>query len=144
RPRSRPAGGPLKVTPPLGLRHYVFPLVGESAYGDSYGAPRGDVPGNWHHGDDIFAKLGTPVAAVASGTLNRIGWEKLGGWRLWVRDSLGNEFYYAHLAGYSPLALRSNRVTAGPVIGLVGNTGDAFTPPPHPPFGTHPHSLPPL
>jgi murein DD-endopeptidase MepM/ murein hydrolase activator NlpD len=132
---------PLKVTPPLGLSGYVFPVVGEVSYGDTYGAFRGDVPGNWHHGDDIFAKLGTPVVAVASGTLNRVGWEKLGGWRLWVRDSLGNEFYYAHLAAYSPRALRSNNVTAGEVVGFIGNTGDAFTTWPHLHFEVHPRSL---
>src|SRR5207253_2507628 len=125
-------GGAVKArTVELGLSGYVSPVVGEAAYGDTYGAFRGDVPGSWHHGDDIFAKLGTPVVAVASGTLNRVGWEKLGGWRLWVRDSLGNEFYYAHLAAYSPLALRSNRVTAGPVLGLVRHPGAAFTAPPH-------------
>jgi murein DD-endopeptidase MepM/ murein hydrolase activator NlpD len=143
RPAHAKAKGsrPLKVTPPLGLPRYVFPVAGDASYGDSYGGPRGDVPGNWHHGDDIFAKLGTPVVAVASGTLNRVGWERLGGWRLWVRDSLGNEFYYAHLSGYSPLALHSNRVEAGEVIGFVGNTGDAFTTPPHLHFEIHPRSL---
>jgi hypothetical protein len=132
---------PLKVTPPLALRHYVFPVVGPSDYGDTYGAFRGDVPGNWHHGDDIFAPLGTPVVAVASGTINRVGWEHLGGWRLWVRDSAGDEFYYAHLAGYAPSDLRSNRVVAGQVIGFLGNTGDAFTTAPHLHFEIHPRQL---
>jgi hypothetical protein len=133
---------PLKVTPRLGLRGYVFPLAGAAArFGDSYGAFRPDVSGSWHHGDDIFAPVGTPVVAVASGTLNRVGWERIGGWRLWVRDPLGNEFYYAHLAGYSPSALRSRRVRAGQVLGFVGNTGDAFTTPFHLHFEVHPHQL---
>jgi hypothetical protein len=76
------ADEPLKGTPPLGQRHFTFPVVGVSDYIDTYGAFRSDVPGNWHHGDDIFAALGTPVVAVASGTINRVGWERLGGWRL--------------------------------------------------------------
>ena len=134
-------GAPLSVTPPLGLRRYVFPVVGESDYIDTYGAFRGDVPGNWHHGDDIFAPIGAPVVAVANGTLNRVGWQRLGGWRLWVRDRLGNEFYYAHLSGYSPLALRSRLVRAGEVIGFIGNTGDAFTTSPHLHFEVHPRGL---
>jgi murein DD-endopeptidase MepM/ murein hydrolase activator NlpD len=141
RHRLEVLGAPLKRTPPLGLKHYVFPVAGQSDYVDTYGAFRGDVPGNWHHGDDIFAALGTPVVAVASGTLNRVGWEHLGGWRLWVRDSRGNEFYYAHLSGYSPLALHSTRVKAGEVLGFVGNTGDAFTTSPHLHFEVHPHQL---
>jgi murein DD-endopeptidase MepM/ murein hydrolase activator NlpD len=134
-------GAPLTVTPPLALRHYDFPVAGASEYIDTYGAFRSDVPGNWHHGDDIFAPLGTPVVAVAGGTINRVGWEKLGGWRLWVRDDAGDEFYYAHLSGYVPTDLRSNRVRAGEVIGFVGNTGDAFTTAPHLHFEVHPRRL---
>jgi hypothetical protein len=129
------------VTPPLGQRHYIFPVAGPSDYVDTYGGFRSDVPGNWHHGDDIFAPLGTPVVAVASGTINRVGWEKLGGWRLWVRDSVGDEFYYAHLSGYTPTDLASNRVRAGGVIGFIGNTGDAFTTSPHLHFEIHPRTL---
>jgi murein DD-endopeptidase MepM/ murein hydrolase activator NlpD len=138
---AAPQDGPLKVTPPLGVRGYVFPVLGSPAVGDGYGDFRADVSGGWHHGDDIFAPLGTPVVAVASGTLNRVGWEVIGGWRLWVKDRRGNEFYYAHLSGYSPLALYRRRVRAGEVIGFVGNTGDAYTTPPHLHFEIHPHQF---
>jgi hypothetical protein len=144
RPRkkhARPTREPLTVTPPLSKQRFVFPVVGPTDYGDSYGAFRGDVPGRWHHGDDLFAPLGTPVVAVASGTINRVGWERLGGWRLWVRDRAGDQFYYAHLSGYAPTALRSNRVEAGDVIGFIGNTGDAFTTSPHLHFEVHPRPL---
>jgi hypothetical protein len=132
---------PLKVTPPLGLGAYVFPVVGVSGYGDSYGAFRGDVHGKWHHGDDIFAPLGAPVVAVANGTINRVGWHKVGGWRLWVRDAAADEFYYAHLSGYAPRVLHTRRVRAGDVLGFVGNTGDAFGGAPHLHFEVHPHQL---
>jgi hypothetical protein len=132
---------PLKVTPPLGQGVYVFPVVGVSGYGDSYGAFRGDVHGKWHHGDDIFAPLGVPVVAVASGTINRVGWHKVGGWRLWVRDAAADEFYYAHLSGYAPRVFHRRHVKAGDVIGFVGNTGDAFGGAPHLHFEVHPHQL---
>jgi hypothetical protein len=137
--RLRRAHRPLTMTPSLGLSHYVFPVAGPASFGDSYGAPRSDV--SWHHGDDIFAPLGAPVVAVADGTLNRVGWERLGGWRLWVRDRLGNEFYYAHLSGYTRTALREKRVEAGQVLGFVGDTGDAFGTPFHLHFEIHPRSL---
>ena len=140
-PRHKPGRQPLTVTPPLEAGPYIFPVAGNAAFGDSYGGLRTDVPGGWHHGDDIFAPLGTPVVSVADGTLNRIGWERLGGWRLWVRDRAGDEFYYAHLSGYSPLALSGDRVHRGEVIGFVGNTGDAFTTLPHLHFEIHPRSL---
>jgi Peptidase family M23 len=141
RHRKRLGDDPLTVTPSLGVDHYMFPVAGGSNYVDTYGGFRGDVPGNWHHGDDIFAAIGTPVVAVADGTLNRVGWERLGGWRLWVRDAMRNQFYYAHLSGYSPLALHSKRIKAGDVIGFIGNTGDAFTTSPHLHFEIHPHQL---
>jgi murein DD-endopeptidase MepM/ murein hydrolase activator NlpD len=140
-PRHKPGRQPLTVTPPLEAGPYMFPVGGNAFFGDTYGALRTDVPGGWHHGDDIFAPLGTPVVAVADGTLNRIGWERLGGWRLWVRDRAGDEFYYAHLSGYSPLALSGEQVHRGEVIGFVGNTGDAFTTLPHLHFEIHPRSL---
>ncbi len=129
------------VTPPLGQGSYVFPVVGVSGYGDSYGGFRGDVHGKWHHGDDIFAPLGAPVVAVANGTINRVGWHTVGGWRLWVRDAAADEFYYAHLSGYAPSVFHSKHVTAGEVIGFVGNTGDAYTGPTHLHFEVHPHQL---
>jgi hypothetical protein len=132
---------PLTITPPLEGGPYLFPVDGAVEFGDSYGGLRTDVSGGWHHGDDIFAKLGTPVVAVADGTLNRVGWEKIGGWRLWVRDRAGDEFYYAHLSGYTSAALAGGRVEAGEVIGFVGNTGDAFTTMPHLHFEIHPRPL---
>jgi murein DD-endopeptidase MepM/ murein hydrolase activator NlpD len=139
--KRRATHEPLKVTPPLALSHYTFPVLEPAEYIDTYGAFRSDVPGNWHHGDDIFAPLGTPVVAVATGTINRVGWEHLGGWRLWVRDAAGDEFYYAHLSGYTAGDLHSNKVKAGQVIGFIGNTGDAFTTSPHLHFEIHPRGL---
>jgi murein DD-endopeptidase MepM/ murein hydrolase activator NlpD len=141
RKRRRHARQPLKVTPRLGETGYAFPVAGGASYVDTYGANRRDVSDGWHHGDDLFAPLGTPVVAVANGTLGLRGWEKLGGWRLWLTDAKGNQYYYAHLAGYSPQALRNRHVRAGEVLGFVGRTGDAFTTPPHLHFEIHPVSL---
>jgi murein DD-endopeptidase MepM/ murein hydrolase activator NlpD len=132
---------PLKVTPPLGLPSYVFPVARGASYGDTYGGPRSDIADGWHHGDDLFAPLGTPVLAVANGTLGLVGWNRLGGWRLWLHDEAGNQFYYAHLAAYSRWILHHRTVKAGQVIGFLGRTGDAFTTPPHLHFEIHPKSL---
>ena len=129
------------VTPKLTAGHYVFPVYGPSAYSDTFGAPRGDVSGGWHHGDDIFAPLGAPLLAVADGTVFSVGWNDIGGWRLWLRDTAGNEFYYAHLSAYTALAADGRHVHAGDVLGFVGNTGDAATTPFHLHFEVHPVSL---
>jgi murein DD-endopeptidase MepM/ murein hydrolase activator NlpD len=133
---------PPSITPPLKTPGgYVFPVYGPSSFGDTFGAPRGDVSGGWHHGDDIFAPLGAPILAVASGTVFSVGWNEIGGNRLWLRDGAGNEFYYAHLSAYTPLAVNGNHVNAGDVLGFVGNTGDAQGTPFHLHFEVHPVGL---
>jgi hypothetical protein len=132
---------PLKALPSLSYTpsHYVFPVDGGASYVDTYGANRSDIYDGWHHGDDLFAPLGTPVVAVATGTLSLVGWNPLGGWRLWLTDGKGNSFYYAHLAGYARTILEHHQVQRGQVIGFLGRTGDAFTTTPHLHFEIHPH-----
>ena len=132
---------PPNVTPKLSAGGYVFPVYGNSSFIDTFGAPRGDVSGGWHHGDDIFAALGTPLLAVANGTVFSVGWNKVGGWRLWLRDDEGNEFYYAHLSAYSAFAVNGAIVQAGDVLGFVGDTGDAQGTPFHLHFEVHPVGL---
>jgi len=138
-------GGPVKVAPEVSARlssgGFVFPIYGTASFGDSFGAPRPDIPSGWHHGEDIFAAAGTPLLAVADGTLHTIGFNKIGGYRLWLRDTEGDEFYYAHLSAYSPLAVEGRSVKAGDVIGFVGNTGDADGGAPHLHFEIHPASM---
>ena len=130
-----------EVTARLSQGGYVFPVFGPAAFGNTFGAFRADVAGKWHHGEDLVAPEGTPLLAVANGTLFSVGWNDLGGWRLWLRDEAGNEFYYAHLSAYSPLAIAGRRVQAGDVLGFVGDSGDAEGGPPHLHFEIHPVDL---
>ena len=58
-----------------------------------------------------------------------------------MRDSEGNEFYYAHLSAYSPLAVEGKQVEAGDVIGFVGATGDADGGAAHLHFEIHPAAM---
>jgi murein DD-endopeptidase MepM/ murein hydrolase activator NlpD len=132
---------PPDVTPRLTAGGYVFPVYGPSSFGDTFGAPRGDIASGWHHGEDIFGQLGEPLLAVADGTVFSVGWNDLGGYRLWLRDKAGNQFYYAHLSAYSPFAVNGLQVKAGTVLGFMGNTGDASTTPYHLHFEIHPVGL---
>ncbi len=118
---------------------YVFPVYGPSSFSDTYGAGRATT--GWHHGQDLFAPLGAPLLAVADGTVFSVGWNDVGGLRLWLRDRHGNEFYYAHLSAFSQLAVNGSQVEAGDVLGFVGNTGDAEHTPYHVHFEIHPASL---
>jgi murein DD-endopeptidase MepM/ murein hydrolase activator NlpD len=144
-PRLRPkqngaqTGGPLKLHPKLTAGHYVFPVYGPTSYIDTFGAARSDV--TYHHGDDIFGQLGQPLLAVADGTVFSVGWNKIGGNRLWILDQQGNQFYYAHLSAFSAAATNGAHVKAGEVVGFMGNTGDAEGTPYHLHFEVHPVSF---
>jgi peptidase M23-like protein len=144
--RHRRGSGPLlpvpsNVQPKLTAGGYVFPVYGPSSFSDTFGGFRSDVAGNWHHGDDIFAQLGAPILACSDGLVFSVGWNQIGGNRFWLRDAEGNDFYYAHLSAFSPLARNGRHVKAGEVLGFVGNTGDAVGTPPHLHFEVHPASL---
>jgi murein DD-endopeptidase MepM/ murein hydrolase activator NlpD len=144
-PRLRPSQKtkvkptPLDVHPKLTAGGYVFPVYGPVSFGDTYGAARSDV--TYHHGDDIFGQLGQPLVAVADGTVFSVGWNKVGGNRLWILDGQGNQFYYAHLSAFSTAATNGARVKAGQVVGFMGNTGDARGTPYHLHFEVHPVSF---
>jgi murein DD-endopeptidase MepM/ murein hydrolase activator NlpD len=140
-PGLPPVLEPPDITPKLTAGGYVFPVYGPSSFGDTFKAPRGDISSGWHHGDDIFAPLGAPILACASGVVFSVGWNPIGGNRLWLRDGQGNLFYYAHLSAFTPLAVNGNKVNAGDVLGFVGNTGDARGTPYHLHFEVHPVSL---
>jgi hypothetical protein len=117
-------------------------VYGPSSFSDTYQAARAVV--TWHHGQDIFAPLGAPVVAVTNGTVFSVGWNDIGGYRFWLRDREGNQFYYAHLSAFSPIAVDGRQVRAGDVIGFVGNTGDAQGTPYHLHFEFHPVALLPM
>ena len=125
------------ATTPAASPRYVFPVFGPNVnFTDDYGAPRAGT--GWHHGNDLFAAIGTPVLAVADGVLSKVGVNTLGGNRLWLEDGLGNTYYYAHLSAYAANVADGLRVRAGEIIGFVGNTGQAISTPPHLHFEVHP------
>lgn len=126
---------------PQGATH-VFPIVGGGTFSNDWGGPR--PGGRTHQGIDLFARTGTPVVAISDGVIYRVGWNRIGGWRFWLRDRWGNEFYHAHLSAFAPVAKEGATVRAGTVIGFVGNTGDAKTTPPHVHFEIHPAGGPPI
>ena len=130
---------PLGVEPQITTEGFVFPVYGPSSFTDDFGAGRAST--GWHHGNDIFAPVGAPILAVTDGTLFLVGWNGIGGNRLWLRDDDGNEYYYAHLSAFSPLAADGVRVKAGDVVGFVGTSGDAEGTPPHLHFEIHPSRL---
>ena len=103
---------------------WVCPVQGGASFTDTFGAPRGN--GRTHKGVDMFAPIGTPIVAVVSGSVFFQS-DPLGGLAAYVTGSDGTTYYYAHLNDYVG---GTRSVSAGELIGHLGNTGDASDAPP--------------
>lgn len=113
------------------LAGFRCPVAGPHGLSDDYGDRRRGGP---HQGNDLPANSGTPVASVLTG---RIADVVRGGWMgrgIILRDTAGNEWWYAHLS--STYVKRGESVAAGQVIGRVGCTGNCTGPHLH--FEYHP------
>lgn len=113
---------------------YVFPIKVKSYYSDTYGAAR-EAGKRRHEGTDIFNEKGTPIISVCDGSVEKLGWNRLGGERVGVRGKDGNYYYYAHLDTINNGLDIGDPVDKGEQIGTMGNTGDALTTPDHLHFG---------
>jgi len=102
-----------------------------SSFVDSWGAPRSG--GRSHQGVDMMAPSGTPVYAAQTGTV-RHSTSSLGGISAYVMGP--DTTFYAHLRGYSGVGDGAH-VSAGTLIGYVGDTGNARGTP-HLHFEYHP------
>ena len=84
-----------------------------------------------HLGNDLMGALGTPIVAVEGGTVEALGWNRYGGWRIGIRSFVGlRYYYYAHLQKDNPYAEGlsvGQKVQAGDVIGFMGRTGYSAT-----------------
>ena len=111
-----------------GLKAYC-PIAKGYAYNDydDFGSSRSYGYARRHLGHDLMAVVGTPVVAVESGTVEVLGWNQYGGWRVGIRSFDGRRYYYyAHLRQNRPYAEgleAGDVVMAGDVIGYVGRTG---------------------
>jgi len=76
-----------------------------------------------HQGIDYAAPSGTPVSAVADGTVIFSGWKGGNGNFIVLRHASGYESTYGHLSRYARGVRRGKRVGQGDVIAYVGSTG---------------------
>lgn len=111
---------------------WICPVDPPRRLSDDFGAPRYGGGYHPHAGNDIFAPGGTPVRAPFAGVAVEAPSE-LGGLGVRVEGAPGY-VYNAHLSRYEALG----PVTAGAIIGYVGNSGNAATTAPHDHFEWHP------
>jgi murein DD-endopeptidase MepM/ murein hydrolase activator NlpD len=81
-----------------------------------------------HLGVDFGAPTGTPVLAVAAGTVEFAGWSGEAGRMVRIRHASGYKTAYLHLSGFGPGIRQGGRVEQGQVIGRVGMSGSATGP----------------
>ncbi|HSR41292.1 MAG TPA: peptidoglycan DD-metalloendopeptidase family protein [Longimicrobiales bacterium] len=115
----------------------AFPVLdtGPGAVQSYFGDPR-DGGRREHHGIDIFAPRGTPVVATTRARVRSVRVTPIGGRVVWLRDEERRQsIYYAHLE--EQLVERGMEVQPGDTLGLVGNSGNARTTPPHLHFGIY-------
>ena len=94
---------------------------------DDFGTSRSYGYSRRHLGHDLMTSVGSPVVAIESGTVEALGWNQYGGWRIGIRSfDKQRYYYYAHLRKDAPFASDLHvgaTVTAGDVIGYTGQTG---------------------
>jgi len=102
-PSILPVNGP--ISSPFGYRRNPF----------------GRWTSEFHNGVDIACDYGTPVLAVAEGTVTFSGWDGYWGRRVEVNHGFGVVTFYAH---NSKLTVNvGDKVTKGEIIAYSGNTG---------------------
>ena len=114
----------------------VCPVDQPHGYGDDYGAPRYGGGFHPHAGNDIFAPRYTPIRAPFNGTASDAS-NSLGGLSVYVYGPAGFT-YNAHLQAMGTLG----SVSAGTIVGYVGNSGDARGTATHDHFEWHPNVIP--
>jgi hypothetical protein len=130
--------------------HIVFPVVGQVAYINDFGAPR---PGGPHQGNDLMAAKKSPAVAAEAGTVKYWTTSRNAGCMLYLYGESGTIYYYIHLnndltakndnrgkcvRGVAYAVKSGARVGAGQQIAYVGDSGDADGGMSHLHFEVHP------
>jgi murein DD-endopeptidase MepM/ murein hydrolase activator NlpD len=117
---------------PADTAQLLIPVQGKSAadLADTFTDARSQ--GRLHDAIDIMAAAGTPVLAVADGTVEKLFYSERGGITIYQFEPTGKyAYYYAHLQRYADGLAEKQAIRRGQVIGYVGSTGNASPDAPH-------------
>jgi hypothetical protein len=131
----------------------IFPVAGSTTYVDDFGQAR---PGGAHQGNDLMAAKKTPVVAVEAGKVKFWTTSANAGCMLYLYGASGTTYDYIHLnndltmkndnrgkcvpgVSYARGLKDGAKVSAGQMIGYVGDSGDANGIASHLHFEVHPN-----
>lgn len=138
-PPAPDAGGAAPApTPTSAAGALLLPVQGIDAdqLQDTFTDARSE--GRVHDAIDILAPNGTPVLAVADGTVEKLFDSVRGGLTVYQFEPSGRYcYYYAHLDRYADGLAEKKTIERGEVIGYVGSTGNASPEAPHLHFEIH-------
>jgi len=129
---SQPAATPIATPTPTIDGELTIPVQGITAaqLHDTFNEARSQ--GRVHEALDIMAPRGTPVIAVADGTVEKLFTSVPGGLTIYQFEPTGRyAYYYAHLDRYTDGLQEKQAIKRGDVIGYVGSTGNADPAAPH-------------
>lgn len=108
----------LKDSIPINLHGFVYPLKNLTYVTSKFGFRRY----RFHYGIDVKVQVGDSLRASWDGQVRIVGWDPRGyGYYVLIRHDNGLETIYGHLS--RPLVEENERIFAGEVLGLGGNTG---------------------
>src|SRR3954469_12861841 len=148
-----PAAGANAANPKkAGVPTLIFPVAGATTYIDDFGQARA---GGAHQGNDLMATKKTPVVAVEAGKIKFWTTSANAGCMLYLYGASGTTYFYIHLnndltmkndnrgkcvpgVSYARGLKDGAKVSAGQMIGYVGDSGDANGIASHLHFEVHP------
>lgn len=113
------------------LSHYpsILPLQGSYSMSSPYGYrsnPFGGWSSEFHDGVDYSCAYGTPVHAVADGTVTFAGWDYGYGWKVMISHGNGITTFYGHNSRMTVKV--GSQVKKGETISYSGNSGRSSGP----------------
>ncbi|MFI0806623.1 M23 family metallopeptidase [Streptomyces echinatus] len=130
-PARTSAPAPARTSEPAGsgtarsAAGYTLPVAG-ATIGTGYHVAGSMWSSGYHTGVDFVVPTGTPLKAVAAGTVVSAGWGGAYGNQVVLKLDDGHYAQYAHLSQLSVSA--GQTVTAGQQVGLSGATGNVTGP----------------
>ena len=127
-----PPAAPARTTPAAEATGLLIPVAGISAsqLQDTFDEGRGS--NRRHDALDILAARGTPVLAVADGTVAKLFDSRPGGLTVYQFDTSEQfAYYYAHLDRYAAGIAEGSVLKRGGLVGYVGSSGNANAATPH-------------